>query len=225
MNFFEIPKVKVRHPRLYTNHVGKRKRRVRLFEFLCSDAFGTSGGQESGIVTFVLICVSDCEIRERVFKRCTLSHIAGKHGRVSGSGVSFAESPSAKRSVPVQIWRVHSFDGGFDLGVAQLAHIEMPWRISRETHPAEENVAGSLHNALANHNALTMVCELARAGVRFDEGLSGLLELQEEWIVVIGNEEGDAAQQSDASHSNDLIRFIDLPVSIHKNVALYRKRS
>jgi hypothetical protein len=66
---------------------------------------------------------------------------------------------------------------------------------------------------------------LAHAGIRLEEGLSSLLELQEEWIVVIGNEEGDAAQQSDASHSNDLIGFVDLPVSIDKNVALYRKRS
>ncbi len=68
--------------------------------------------------------------------------------------------------------------------------------------PAEEHVAGGLHQPVAVHNALAVVGENARARVRLQHRGAGLLHLEEERIVLAGHEEEDEAGGPDAADPN-----------------------
>jgi len=63
-----------------------------------------------------------------------------------------------------QSGRLDRLEIGTALHVVQLAHVEVPTALA--THPAQEDVAGSLHVTLPLHDPLTMLTRRARAHVR-----------------------------------------------------------
>src|SRR5262245_45874208 len=95
---------------------------------------------------------------------------------------------------------------GFDLRtffhVAQLPDVIMlPTRLHA---PAEEYVAGGLENPLAHHNALPHVFVPAPAHELLQRGAPGLLDLQDERVVVAGHEQDDAAARPHTAHADHL---------------------
>src|SRR5262245_2218944 len=109
------------------------------------------------------------------------------------------ESAAAKPGVPFQEGRPHTLHAGFDLGVAQLAHIKLARRTARVAHPAQKNVTCRLHDPLAHHNALPVVRERARACVRLQYRLTGFLKLEEQGIAITRHESSDPANQTYAT--------------------------
>src|SRR5262249_38550824 len=98
------------------------------------------------------------------------------------------------------------------LPVPQLAYVEVPFLPvgSNCAIPAEEDVAGRLHQVLAVDHPLSVVCLLTSPDVFLEHGGLGLLGLQEQRIAVISaEEEHDPGPGTDASHLYDLASGVD----------------
>jgi hypothetical protein len=93
------------------------------------------------------------------------------------------------------------------LHVAELAYVEVV--SAQGAHrPAEHHLAGGLHQALAHHDALPMVGIGALARIGLEHRGVGLLDLQEQRIVVGGHEQRYHAHGADAAHHDHLDRKI-----------------
>ena len=83
--------------------------------------------------------------------------------------------------------------------------------------PAEEQVAGGLHQPLSLHHPLAVVGLRARAQVRLEHGAIGLLHLQEQWVVAVAaDEQGDPAARADAADTDHLAGHVDDPVPVEQ---------
>jgi len=102
-------------------------------------------------------------------------HVPAERDRTSGTGVGERERP-ATTCVEVSARGAEGFDADADLDVPQLAMKKCAWAVG----PAEEHVAGGLHEPVAVHDALAVVVEDARAGVRLQHRGARLLDLEEE---------------------------------------------
>jgi hypothetical protein len=91
--------------------------------------------------------------------------------------------------------------------IPELAEVEVALDAvdADDAVPAEHDVAGGLHQALTLDDPLAVACVLALA----QEGLKhrglGLLELQEQWIVVVAaDHQHDPRAGADAADPDDL---------------------
>ena len=93
------------------------------------------------------------------------------------------QCPPAYLGVAREAAQGHGVEVHRALHVPELPHVIVMAAIAG---PAEEHVAGGLHQPLADHDALPLVLELGTAGVRREHRVDGLLELEEEWRAPVG---------------------------------------
>src|SRR4029077_19270632 len=101
----------------------------------------------------------------------------------------------------------HLVDVDPALPVVQLANVEVMGLAieSLDPLPAEEDVACGLHETLAGHHPLAMVAVLALAQKSLEDRLLGLLDLEDERIVIVApHEEDDVAAGPHAADPDDL---------------------
>ncbi len=91
------------------------------------------------------------------------------------------------------------------------------WR-PRAPGPTEEHVAGGLHEPVAVHDALAVVGEDARTGVRLQHRGARLLDLEEERIALAGHEEEHPADGPDAADPHHLDGGIPDFVSVEQGL-------
>ena len=92
--------------------------------------------------------------------------------------------------------------------------------------PAEHDVAGGLHQALAFDHALAVVCVLALAQERLEHRGLCLLELQEQRIVVVAaDHQHDPRAGADAADTDDLARRVDVAEALEQVLAIALQRA
>ena len=88
--------------------------------------------------------------------------------------------------------------------------------------PAQEDVAGRLHQPLAGDDAMGVVLVAALADVGLQDRRSGLLELQEERIAVVtAQQQDDEGQRADAAHADDLHRHVDELIAVDELTVVF----
>lgn len=105
-------------------------------------------------------------------------------------------------------------DDGRDLHVAQLAHVDVA--AQRGARPAEEDIAGRLHQALAGHHALPLVGVQALACMGLQHRRARLLHLQEQRVVVRGHEQAHAADGADAADADHLECVVEEVIAVEQ---------
>ena len=111
------------------------------------------------------------------------------------------ERPAAPGGVELHLGAAEGLHADADLDVPQLADEEVALRALR---PPEEHVAGGLHEPVAVDDALAVVGEDARAGVRLQHRGARLLDLEEEGVALAGHEEEHPAGGADAADPHHL---------------------
>src|SRR5207342_1773487 len=110
-----------------------------------------------------------------------------RHGdAVTGARVGSGERPTTGPAIEGHPGGGHALDVGVHLPVPQLAYVEVSVYAvvqARGAEPAQEDVAGRLHEALAYDDPLTLVLELARPVERGQHRRRGFLDLQEQRVV------------------------------------------
>ena len=97
------------------------------------------------------------------------------------------------------------------LRVPQLAHVVLPAR-ARALAPPEEDVGGTLRDALSGDDASSMMIECGSADVRLEDRSLCLLHLQDHVIVLAAGrafEQADPHPGPDAPHADHLAGDVD----------------
>ena len=98
-------------------------------------------------------------------------------------------------------------------------------RPARTGSPAEERVTGRLHDPLAADNALTFLLVLALARVGGENRLLGLLELEEERILIaVTHQQHHEGLRADRTNADDLARNVGATVAADYDPAVGLKR-
>src|SRR6516165_1346758 len=145
------------------------------------DATVPDGLAEGVPVALVLIGVGHREVREGLVEGLRLPEITRDQPGRAGTRVCAGERPSTGlRVLPHGRWREEP-DKRLELHVAELPHVEVA--TLGPDGPAQEQVAGRLHEALADHHPLAPVGIGRGAHVGLEDRMARLLHLQEERIV------------------------------------------
>ncbi|MCY1516800.1 hypothetical protein D9M68_514540 [compost metagenome] len=112
------------------------------------------------------------------------------------------QHPAAQRGVAAEDLGIHQFKLGRQLHVAQLAHVEVP--PERPLGPAQEQVAGRLHQALALDHAAPLVRRLRPLEETRHHRARGFLDLQEQRLVMLVDHQQDHAARADAADPDHL---------------------
>src|SRR6266568_4811865 len=137
------------------------------------------------VVTLVLIGVRAGELRNGLVEYARAAQVGGDGDPVAGAGVCPRQRPAAERAVHPQAARHHGLDGEGEFPVPQLADIEVtrpPVQAGLGPLPAQEDVAGRLHQPLARHHPLALVGVLAGPDEPAEHRCLCLLDLQEQRI-------------------------------------------
>ena len=172
---------------------------------------GCHGLRERGMVALVLVGVGLREVRDRLVELGRVAQVGRDGHPVPGAGVRPRQGPGAQPGVVRHALRDHQLDRERELPVTQLPQVEVvvdPVDVGHPV-PAQEDVAGGLHQELAGHHALPVVGVLAGpAVVRQDRGL-GLLGLQEQRLdAVAGLQEQRVGSRAHAAHPDHLARHV-----------------
>ena len=97
-------------------------------------------------------------------------------------------------------------DPGRDLDVPELAEEEVASSPARG--PAEQHVAGRLHEPVAVHDPLAVVGEVARGGVGLQHRGARLLDLEEERVPLVGHQQQHPAHGAHAADADHLDRDV-----------------
>ena len=114
------------------------------------------------------------------------------------------------------------------LRVPQLADVEVALDAVRgvDLDPAEHDVARRLRQALALDDPLAAVRELAAAEERLQHRRLGLLELEEQRILVVAAEhEADPGARADAADADDLAGRVDVAEALEQLAPVARERA
>ncbi len=98
------------------------------------------------------------------------------------------------------------------------------WYPRRPLRPAQEDVAGGLHQPLPHDDSLALVLVDAPARVRCEHRRTRLLHLQEEGMAFGGGEETHQAAGADAADADDLHREVFQAVAIEQHAAIVGQR-
>src|ERR1043165_4535992 len=112
------------------------------------------------VVTLVLIGVGDGELRDGAVEDIRAAKVGGDGDAVAGAGVPPGQRPAAQRAVQLESLRPQELDFDGEFPVPQLADVEVPGApVKTRLHalPAQEDVAGRLHQPLAGHHPLALV--------------------------------------------------------------------
>src|SRR5262249_2069898 len=101
------------------------------------------------------------------------------------------------------------------LHVSKLSDIEMT--AAGSASPAEEEIAGRLYQALADHNSLAVIPMMALAKIGFQNGCIRFLDLQEDRIVIGSHEQGYRTLSSHTSHADDLQGQVTEPIAVKQS--------
>src|SRR5262249_51445060 len=127
---------------------------------------------------------------------------------VTGAGVCAGERPAARFAVGDGAAGSCSFDRERSLPVLELAHVVVALlaiEAGGRVVPAEEDVAGGLHQPLAGDDTLAAIAVFAFAGELLEHRALGFLDLQEQRILVVATEEErDPGACADATHAYHL---------------------
>ena len=105
------------------------------------------------------------------------------------------------------------------LHVPQLAHVEAA--AGRSVDPAQERVAGRLHEPLPGDHPVTVLGERRLAGERLQHGGLRLLDLQDHQVVLVAAaQQQHERQQADAAHPDDLVAHVDDLVPLEQLLAV-----
>src|SRR3954452_13351403 len=179
------------------------------------DRAGLDSGGERAEVALVLIRVGGRELGERAVERVARAEVRGDRDPVARAGVRARQRPAAELTVGGGDRRAHALDVRRDLPVPELAAVEVALPAVEtfvDPHPAEHDVARGLHQALALHDALTLVLVAARAGERLEHRGLRLLELEEQRILIVtAQEQDDPRPRANAAHTDDLAGEVPVP--------------
>src|SRR5207342_893248 len=142
-------------------------------------------------------------------ERVALAEIGGDRDRVSRAGVGTGERPSALAGVEGEAERLQRLHLRRALHVTQLAPVQ-PTVLLHALGPAQVDVARGLHHSLTLHDALPMLLVMALGEMVLQHGGRGLLDLQEERILLIATlEQDDERPRADAADAHDLAGDVD----------------
>ena len=142
---------------------------------------------------------------------------------LAGARVTARQSPAAHLRVELESRRPEALDLDGTLHVAQLPPVEVPSR--RSGHPAEEDVAGRLGEALAGDDPVPGVVEAALPEVRLQDRRGRLLDLQEQRVVLVAPaHQEDEAARPDAADAHDLARHVEDVETLDERPAVIGER-
>ena len=133
------------------------------------------------------------------------------------------QRPAADAPIDRQPLRRQVVDVDRALAVPELADVEVSLLIVKPERrkPAEEDVAGCLHQPLALDHPLTVVFELALADVGLEHRRLGLLGLQEKRILPVATHHQDhPGAGPDASDPDHLAGHFDESVAVEDVAAI-----
>ena len=174
-----------------------------------------NGLPDHGVVAVVLVGVRLGELEHRAVEPVARAEVRGKRDGAAGTRVSAGERPAAHLRVGQDARLPEQLELRRPLAVPQLAVVEVaPFR-TRAGRPAEEHVAGRLHQALALDDSLPMVTLGRPAEIPLEDRGLGFLDLQEERVLLVDALEiRDQAQRPDAADTDDLAGDVDEAVPI-----------
>ena len=165
------------------------------------------------MVALVLVGIRGTEPDHGLVEGGAAAEVGADGDGVAGTGMRPSEHPAAHLPVDLERPRVHGVDIGRGLPVPQLAHVVVVLPAVDallDALPAEEDVAGGLHQPLPLDHALTVVRELALGEVGLEDRRLGFLDLQEERVVVVAaDQEGYPRARADAADPDDLAGQLD----------------
>ena len=119
---------------------------------------------ESVVVAFVLVGVGLGKVGDCPVEGVRLAEVGGDRDPVAGAGMRAGECPAARLSVRGRARRDGCLEGEGALPVLELADVEVALlavEAGADVLPAEEDVARSLHQALAGDDAPAAILVLA----------------------------------------------------------------
>src|SRR5690606_25796873 len=183
-------------------------RTTRLDPLRRLEAPGPDQGPELLEVTLVLVRVPPGELHDRPVERVFSAQVGGDGDWVAGARVRPSKRPSAYPSVEREPGRHHPVHVRRHLHVAKLAPVEAAVAVLA-LGPAQEDVAGRLHQPLTLHHPGAVVAVPAPPQVRLQDRGRGLLDLEEERVVHIAAlQQDDERPRSDAADSDNLVGHI-----------------
>ena len=155
------------------------------------------------MVPLGLVGVGLRERRHRVLERVVGPEVAGDRRRLTGPGVPAGQRPRAELAPGGEILERHRLDDRTALLVLVLADVGVT--ALPPDAPAEKDVARRLEPTLPGDDPLAVTGPAARSQVALvDRGL-GLLDLEEERVVVgRAHEQRDERAEPDAAHADHL---------------------
>src|SRR5215470_1442573 len=157
-------------------------------------------------------------VREGLIERLRLPEIARDQAGCAGARVRAGERPpTGFRVLPHGPWR-EELGERLELHVAELAHVEVT--TLGPDGPAQEEIAGRLHESLADDHPLAAIGIGGGAYVGLEHRAACSLHLQEERIVGARREERDRASGPHAPHSDHLGRDVLELVAIEEHPAI-----
>ena len=118
------------------------------------------------------------------------------------------QGPAAHARVDLHRPGSHRFDVARPLLIPQLAHVEVAAAAVGADigAPAEEDVAGGLHQPLSLDHPPAVVAKAATSGVRLEHRGLCFLGLEEQWVAfVAAGEKDDPGAGPDAADADDLV--------------------
>src|SRR5215203_1018384 len=165
------------------------------------------GCAEGRVVPVGLVGVAFRDIGYRPIEALSLAEVAGDLNAITGAGVRPGQRPAAQAGIDDQLVGRHALDISRALHVLELPPIEIS--SFRAAKPAEEDVAGRLHQALPGHDAVSVVLVGVRRNVALQHRSSRLLDLEEQRIILVAPfEQHHIGPGAHASHTDNLPRRI-----------------
>ena len=158
------------------------------------------------MILFDLVSIGFREPGHGAIELVAAPEIPGNLRAVARAGVSTGQHAGAESRVVRERVGIELLDWNRRLHVPGLAHIEIA---SSELRPPEERIAGSLHDALASYDPLTIVWERVLSQLRLEDGRWCLLELEEQWIIRAGTlQQQDVRSKPDAPGTDHFAGYI-----------------
>ena len=132
------------------------------------------------------------------------------------------QCPSAHLRIAFKLHSREFFHRSGVLHVAQLADEKI--MLLPTAHPPQKDVAGGLHQPLADDDSLALSLILALATIGFQDGAAGLLELQQQRMSVLVDKQHDIAPGSDAANACHLHGEVFQAVTIQQHPTLIGQR-
>src|SRR5262249_50302387 len=145
-----------------------------------------------------------------------------QRARASRASVREGERSSTPGCVKIHLGCAEGLDADADLNVAQLAN-KVVVSGQRAHGPAQEDVGGWLHEAVAVDYALSFIPENGLPGIGRKHRRTSLFHLQKQRIAFTGHEQQDPAARAYAADAHDFNGSIAELVSIEQRLNRVRQ--